>query len=32
LKESYGIIVNGRPRFVYESKEEVKAFLEGLNG
>ena len=32
LRESYGVIVNCRPRFVYDSKREVQSFLDGLNG
>lgn len=32
LGESYGIIINGKPRFEYRNREEVKAFLEVFNG
>ena len=32
LRSSYGIIINGVPRRVYDTREEVDAFVEVLNG
>ena len=31
-KQSYAVIINGLPRYVFYSKAELNAFLEGLNG
>ena len=32
VKESYGIIINGIPKYTFYSKEEYEAFRKGLDG
>ena len=32
IRESWAVIVNNRPSFIFYTEGEIKAFLRGLNG
>jgi len=30
IRRSYGVIIDNKPRYVFETEEELKAFLRGV--